>query len=72
MIGFRFSLVLDFGLGTANPRATQPSRPSRLECARRTSAANAAHPGPLGRGPLEPEDFCGRTNDEKLGREMPW
>jgi hypothetical protein len=69
MVGFRFSLVLDFGVGPA-ARATRgvrcqedPGR--RMEEGRRAAVLHSAPrlPGDLGWGPLEPEGF-GRESGE--------
>lgn len=76
MIGFRFSLVLDFGLGAADGRAAQSSRRGLAETAkertRRQSAGEGPHPGRLGQGPLEPDDFYGRIGEETFGQEIRW
>ncbi len=64
MVGFRFSLVLDFGVGTAatgRSCARHGYSARRLEEGRRPAVSSrpAALPLPeeLGRGPLELEDF---------------
>jgi hypothetical protein len=81
MVGFRFSLVLDFGVGTAASARHGVRRrddsAQRMEEGRRAAVpCSAALPlcEELGRGPLEPEDFgqelsCSAHSRPALRRE---
>lgn len=74
MIGLRFSLVLDFGMGAA-ARARHGIR-RREDSAQRMKAgmrAAASYPVPalpagLGWGPLEPEDCVGGLGEPEHNR----
>lgn len=68
MMGFRFSLMLELGMGTATPTAgiRHKSRPEAM-----TRRRAVARPEPLGAGPLEPEEL-GRWLGEQEFRPRVW
>lgn len=78
MMGFRFSLVLDFGMDTA-ARARYGVRRREDSAQRMEEGRRAAAPcsmalrrcEELGRGPLEPEDF-GQELAEPMRSRRPW
>ncbi len=71
MVGLRFSLVLDLGVGhaaRARPGVRQRNSARRRQERRRATPGrppSSLPPDELGRGPLEPEDF-GRGLDATI------
>ena len=74
MIGFRFSLILDFGVGAAarvrNGVRRWEDSVQRMEEARRAAVSRPVPPPSedLGWGPLEPENLGGGFSELKHSR----
>ncbi len=73
MMGLRFALVMELGVGAPSlhgRRLRRRSIDAERAVTERTKPRDLSMPGSLGRGPLEPEDSDWRPGEERFGRGM--